>query len=73
MRTSFSFSQLETLEAAFEQDPHLDVMRAESLAVLLDMPVESIVSWFAARVELQKKRECRRMMQVLKQLRVLQR
>ena len=46
-------------------------MRAESLAVLLDMLLGSVVSWFAARLELQEKRECRRRMQIGKQLRVL--
>ena len=68
LRTSFSFSQLETLESAFTKSLDRGEMRTGPLAATLDVPVESVVSWFASRLELQEKRQQRMRIQLNKRL-----
>ena len=55
MRTSFTYSQLETLETAFSEHNHVCAVRAECLAGRFLLPAECVVSWFSNRREQKRK------------------
>ena len=60
MRTSFSYSQLETLERAFKEHSYISQSYAECLAGQFQLPVECVTSWYSNKRDLERRREERR-------------
>ena len=61
MRTSFTYSQLQTLEETFSEQSRISRLHAEQIAGKFELPVECITSWFSNRRDLQRKRDERRL------------
>ena len=61
MRTSFTYSQLQTLEETFSEQSRISRLHAEQIAGKFDLPVECITTWFSNRRDLQRKRDERRL------------
>ena len=60
MRTSFTYSQLQTLEETFSAQNQISQLHAHQVAGQFELPVQSITSWFSNRRYLKKKRDQRR-------------
>ena len=60
MRTSFTYSQLQTLEEIFSEQSRISRLYAEQIAEKFKLPVECITSWFSNRRDLQRKRDQRK-------------
>ena len=61
MRTSFTFSQLQTLEETYSAHDQINRSDANKIAREFGLPVECIASWFSNRRDLQRKRDQRRL------------
>ena len=61
MRTSFTYTQLQTLEETFTAQNQISRLHSHQIAEQFRLPVECITSWFKNRRHLQKKRDQRKM------------
>ena len=61
MRTSFTYSQLQTLEETFSTQNQISRLHGHQIAGQFELPVECITSWFSNRRHLKKKRDQRRL------------
>ena len=61
MRTSFTYSQLQTLEETFSEQSRISRLHGHQIANQFELPVECITSWFSNRRDLQRKRDQRKL------------
>ena len=61
MRTSFTYSQLQTLEETFSEQSRISRLHGHQIANQFELPFECITSWFSNRRDLQRKRDQRKL------------